>query len=87
MGAHARSGRRSRASLPGARRESDSIRGSSEQASETKARLLWNVAQLLTRLSAKQPLLLVLENLHWADESSLEMLHFTARQLGTSRVL
>ena len=63
------------------------IRGASDQGSEVKTRLLWNFAQLLSRLAQKRPVLLVLENLHWADESSLEMLHFTARQLGTSRVL
>ena len=63
------------------------IRGATDQGSEVKTRLLWNFAQLVSRLAQKRPLLLVLENLHWADESSLEMLHFTARQLGTARVL
>ena len=63
------------------------IRGAGDQGSEVKTRLLWNFAQLVSRLAQKRPLLLVLENLHWADESSLEMLHFTARQLGTARVL
>lgn len=63
------------------------IRGASDQGSEVKTRLLWNFAQLLSRLAQKRPVLLILENLHWADESSLEMLHFTARQIGTSRVL
>ena len=62
------------------------IRGA-ERGSEIKTRLLWNFTQLLGRMAEKRPLLLVLENLHWADESSLEMLHFTARQLATSRVL
>jgi len=51
-----------------------------------KARLLWNCAQLLMRVSEKQPLLLVLENLHQADGASIELLHFVARQLGRSRV-
>ncbi len=54
---------------------------------EIKARLLWNFAQFLSRLSAKRPLLLVLENLQWADSASLEMLHFVARQIGADRVL
>jgi DNA-binding CsgD family transcriptional regulator len=63
------------------------IRGAGDQGSEIKTRLLWNFAQLLSRMAQKRPLLLVLENLQWADESSLEMLHFTARQLGSSRVL
>jgi DNA-binding CsgD family transcriptional regulator/DNA-binding transcriptional ArsR family regulator len=63
------------------------IRGATDQGSEVKTRLLWNFAQLLARMAQRHPLLLVLENLQWADESSLEMLHFTARQLGSSRVL
>ncbi|MDQ6828607.1 MAG: DUF2791 family P-loop domain-containing protein, partial [Gemmatimonadota bacterium] len=54
--------------------------------SEIKTRLLWNFAQFLGRYAAKKPLLLVLENLQWADSSSLELLHFVARQLGTMRV-
>src|SRR5215208_1915552 len=49
---------------------------------EFKSRLLWNFAQFLSRVSAKQPLLVVLENLQWADASSLELLHFVARQMG-----
>jgi DNA-binding NarL/FixJ family response regulator len=54
---------------------------------ELKARLLWNFAQFLSRFAAKRPVLLVLENLQWADSASLEMLHFVARQLGTTRTL
>jgi DNA-binding CsgD family transcriptional regulator len=50
-------------------------------ASELKARLLWSFSQFLGRLSARRPLLIVLENLQWADASSLELLHFVARQL------
>ena len=55
--------------------------------SELKARLLWSFTQFLSRLSAKQPLLIVLENLQWADESSLELLHFIARQIGEQKIL
>lgn len=54
---------------------------------ELKARLLWNFAQFVSRFAAKRPLLLVLENLQWADSASLEMLHFLARQIGNDRVL
>lgn len=51
-----------------------------------KARLLWNFSQFLSRLAEKQPLLLVLENLHVADSASLELLHFVARQVARSRI-
>lgn len=54
---------------------------------EFKTRLLWNFAQFLSRLAARRPLLLVLENLQWADASSLELLHFTARQIVTEPIL
>src|SRR5690242_854013 len=53
---------------------------------ELKARLLWNFTQFLGRLSAKQPLLILLENLQWADASSLELLHFVARQIESQRL-
>ena len=62
-------------------------RGRDEASADFKARLLWNFAQFLGRFSAKNPLLIVLENLQWADASSLELLHFTARQLGKHRLL
>ncbi len=55
--------------------------------SEIKSRLLWNFTQFLGRLSAKQPLLIVLENLQWADASSLELLHFVARQIATQKIV
>jgi DNA-binding CsgD family transcriptional regulator len=51
-----------------------------------KARLLWNCSQFFTKLAEKQPVLLVLENLHVADSASLELLHFIARQMNRSRI-
>jgi predicted ATPase/DNA-binding CsgD family transcriptional regulator len=56
-------------------------------AADLKARLLWNFSQFLGRFAAKRPLLIVLENVHWADASSLELLHFTARQLAGQRIV
>jgi predicted ATPase/DNA-binding CsgD family transcriptional regulator len=55
--------------------------------SELKARLLWNFSQFLGRLAAKQPLLIVLDNLQWADTSSLELLHFIARHVATQKIV
>lgn len=48
---------------------------------ELKTRLLWNVTQFASRIAARRPLLVVLDNLQWADPSSLELLHFMARQI------
>lgn len=53
---------------------------------ELTGRVLWTVTQLLTGLSVRAPLLLVFENLQWADPSSLEMLHFVARQAREARL-
>lgn len=55
-------------------------------ASELKARLQWNFAQLLGKLAAKQPLCIILENLQWADASSLELFHFVARQISSNKI-
>ncbi|HET6760931.1 MAG TPA: ATP-binding protein, partial [Gemmatimonadaceae bacterium] len=55
--------------------------------SEIKARLLWSFTQFLIRLSSRQPLLIVLENLQWADASSLELLHFVARQIDRQKIV
>lgn len=53
----------------------------------SKARLMWNVTQFLTRLAARQPLLLLLDNAHESDVSSLELLHFLVRQVAGARIL
>jgi DNA-binding CsgD family transcriptional regulator len=55
-------------------------------AAELKTRLFWTFLQFLIRYAEKTPLLIVLENLHWTDPSSLELLHFTARQLSGARI-
>ena len=41
--------------------------------------LFWNFAELLKRLATRKPLLVILEDIQWADESSLDLLHFVAR--------
>jgi tetratricopeptide (TPR) repeat protein len=50
-------------------------------------RLFQAVGQLLAHLAAGQPLLFVLEDLHWADEMSLRLLSFLGRRLPEWRVL
>ena len=46
-----------------------------------RMRLYWNFTEFLKRLAARSPLMIVLEDLHWADASSLALLHFVARQV------
>jgi DNA-binding NarL/FixJ family response regulator len=52
-----------------------------------KHRLHWNFTEFLRELSSRQPRLILLEDLQWADASSLELLHFVARQVTTSCVV
>ncbi len=47
---------------------------------EVRTRLRWNFAELIKNFAARTPLLVVLEDLQWADDSSLQLLHFLARQ-------
>jgi class 3 adenylate cyclase/tetratricopeptide (TPR) repeat protein len=42
---------------------------------------------LLTAFARDGPILLVLEDLHWSDEASLDLLHYLARELRDSRSL
>jgi predicted ATPase/DNA-binding CsgD family transcriptional regulator len=47
----------------------------------TTSQLLELVLGLIERLSASQPLLLIIEDLHWADRSTLELATFLAQNL------
>jgi DNA-binding CsgD family transcriptional regulator len=48
---------------------------------ESRTRLFWSFTEFVKRLAERAPLLIVTEDLHWADPSSLSLLHFMARQL------
>jgi tetratricopeptide (TPR) repeat protein len=48
---------------------------------ENVGRLFEAVARCLAVIAAKQPLVLVLEDLHWADEMSLRLLSFVGRRV------
>jgi tetratricopeptide (TPR) repeat protein len=52
-----------------------------------KRRLFEVLAQYLTRLSDANPLLVVVEDLHWSDETSLNFLQYFARRLVDSPIL
>jgi DNA-binding CsgD family transcriptional regulator/tetratricopeptide (TPR) repeat protein len=45
------------------------------------------VTTLLERLSTERPLVVVIEDLHWADAATLDVLRFAARVLQTGRLL
>lgn len=46
---------------------------------QEKRRLFLALAHFFTDLAAKQPVLLIVEDIHWSDETSLEFLHYLAR--------
>ncbi len=48
---------------------------------ESRTRLFWSFAEFVKRLAERDPILIVAEDLHWADPSSLSLLHFLTRQL------
>ncbi len=53
----------------------------------TAFRLQDAASSFVIQVSQEQPLLLVLDDLHWADESSLGLLVFLARQLSKAKLL
>ena len=54
---------------------------------ELRTRLMWNFVEFLKSYAGREPLLCVLEDLQWADESSLRLLHFLGRQIAGHRIL
>jgi len=54
---------------------------------QARFRLFEAVSSFLKRASADGPILLVLDDLHWADEPSLLLLQFLARQIDDSRLM
>ncbi len=48
---------------------------------QEKRRLIETLAQCFVRISATQPLLVVIEDLHWSDETSLEFLLSLSRRI------
>ena len=55
--------------------------------SETRFRLFGSIARFLSNVSQRQPLVLVLDDLHWADVPSLRLLEFLAMEIADSRLL
>ncbi len=56
-------------------------------AAELKPRIFDAFSHLLGSLAKKSPMLVVLENIHWADPSSLDLFHFVARSAATRPIM
>jgi predicted ATPase/DNA-binding CsgD family transcriptional regulator len=63
------------APLPSGEKEAQTLEPEQE-----KHRLLIALTQFFTALATEQPVLLIVEDVHWSDETSLELLHALARR-------
>ena len=92
-GPRARRGRRGRARRAGhaaaraRRRRQRRAPRPDEGAGAAQRRLFEALLALLERLGREQPVLLLLEDIHWADSSTRSFLAFVARAMSTERVL
>ncbi len=53
----------------------------------TRERMLREMAEALEALSSETPLVLLLEDLHWADHATLDLLAYLAQRRGPARLL
>ena len=56
-------------------------------ASETRFRLFGSITHFLVNCSRHRPLVLILDDLHWADAPSLRLLEFLSQELADGRLL
>jgi len=59
----------------------------SQTAGVTRERMLREMAECIETLTAESPLLLVLEDLHWADYSTLDLISYLARRHDPARLM
>jgi eukaryotic-like serine/threonine-protein kinase len=67
---------------PGQRRRNRFV-----QAEQARFRLFLRITAFLKNQAKEQPLVLILDNLHWADKPSLLLLEFLAQELRDARML
>lgn len=58
-----------------------------EVAGITQERMLREIGELLDRLTERQPLVLVLEDLHWSDHASVQLIGYLARRRSPAALL
>ena len=68
------------------RSESD-VRTRSSPQNGQQSHIFEQYTQVLIALAAQQPLIIIIDDLHWADESSTSLLFHLARRIGSSRIL
>jgi predicted ATPase len=74
--------------MPQLRRMFPDIPPPMEGSAEQSRRILFNaVVELITRVATNTPLLLLLEDLHWADEGSLSLVNHVARSVSNLPIM
>ncbi len=73
--------------LPWLERSGDPARLRRDLVGVTKERMLREMAEAIEALSASTPVVLVLEDLHWSDYSTLDLLGMLARRRDPARLL
>jgi DNA-binding winged helix-turn-helix (wHTH) protein/tetratricopeptide (TPR) repeat protein len=58
-----------------------------ELAGVSPQRMLREIAELLDRYTERKPLLLLTEDLHWSDRSTIQLIDYIARRYGSARLL
>lgn len=75
--------------LPELRQRLPDLRGPPpiDDPAQARFRLLDTLTRLWQQAARRQPLVLILDDLHWADIASLKLLEFLAREISTSSLL
>ena len=73
--------------MPALQSETERVALQREESGTTPARMLRELAEAVEQLTAERPLLLVLEDLHWSDASTLAWLSYVARRREAARLL
>lgn len=54
---------------------------------DQRPRIFWTITRVFERISEIQPLVLLLDDLHWADDTTLQLLHYLTRRPGLDQML
>jgi predicted ATPase/DNA-binding winged helix-turn-helix (wHTH) protein len=73
--------------MPSLVRASDRVGLNREVVGATRERMLREMGDTLEALTADMPLVLILEDLHWSDYSTLDLISYLARQRHSTRLM
>jgi tetratricopeptide (TPR) repeat protein len=66
---------------------SEKLRRGSSTALALKDQTLAAITQKFMQIATKKPLILFIDDVHWADSASLALLHYLSRSIGSERIL